>query len=204
MKPTEISGDMPKIGKWKHAVATKEEIKQILDYVKAREAGVYVADLFMYKTGTRSAATFSEVLATNFHIVEGVNIEAITDKGFHRKGRKQWDKIIPEDLKDLLMERWKENNNAFLGLEDKARDLNKEAYTAILKPNSPELELAMMEPNHFWRHMFAQHMLRETNWNYDAVAFLGGWDGTDMLKKVYGAPPIEMLRKLGMKFIPML
>lgn len=204
MKPTEISGDMPKIGKWKHAVATKKEIADILQYVKERNFRAFVADLFMYKTGTRSRATFSEVLKTNFHCVEGVNIVSIMDKGFHRKGRKQWDKIIPDDLKADLELLWELNNNPFEDLEDKARELNKEAYRAILQPNSPELDLALMEPNHFWRHMFAQHMLRETNWNYDAVAFLGGWDGTDMLKKVYGAPPIEMLRALGLQFIPKL
>ena len=74
----------------------------------------------------------------------------------------------------------------------------------VLKLNTPEYELAMKEPNHFWRHMFAQHTLRATDWNYDAVAFLGGWDGTDMLKKVYGAPPTETLRALGLKVIPTL
>lgn len=203
IKPSDISGDMPRLGKWKHAFANKAEITAILEYVKAKNYKAFVADLFMLKTGTRSTATFECCLKSNLHNIEGTNLLSITDKGFHRKGRSQKDKILSPDLLEHLNVLWQSGNNAFAGLDEQAlRDLNKEAYRAILEPNSQVLELALAEPNHFWRHMFAQHMLRATNWNYDAVAFLGGWDGTDMLKKVYGAPPEAMLRSLGVQFIP--
>jgi hypothetical protein len=205
LKPSEMSGDMPKIGKWKHAHIEKVVIDKILEHVRSRNYQAFVADLFMFKTATRSASAFSCCLKSNLHTAaDGTTVLTVLDKGFHRKGRKEWDKIITADLLEHLNALWLEHgNNAFEGLtEETLRGLNKDAYQLWLEPNSAEYDLAMTEPNHVWRHAFGGHMLRATKWNYDLVAYLGGWDSTDMLKKVYGAPPMDMIRKLGLEFIP--
>jgi len=57
--------------------------------------------------------------------------------------------------------------------------------------------------NHFWRHMFAQHMLRKTEWNYSATASLGGWSIT-ALERYYGRPPEEQVREWGFRHVPSL
>ncbi len=202
LKTTEVSGMMPPIGKWKHVFVPKDTINKILDYVKARNFVAFAADFTMFKTGTRSTAALSEYLRRKLRTEEGVHVIAVTDKGFHRTGRQTFDKIITDDLLDVLTQCWEMNgDNPFTGLsEESLRRLNKEAYQQFLKDDA--LDLGMTEPNHFWRHMFGAHMLRATNWNYTAVAELGSWSNEDMLKKVYGAPPQEMLRKVGLENIP--
>ena len=204
LKPSEVSGDMPKIGKWKHAFIEKPIVDKILGYVKERNYQAFVADYTMFKTATRVTAALTCFLKSNLHTVGGVNVVSVVDKGFHRKQRKEWDKIVTDDLLEHLHVCWLQyGNNAFEGLDQKTlSSLNKEAYAVFLDPASAEYDLAMSEPNHVWRHEFGGMMLRATAWNYDLVAYLGGWDSTDMLKKVYGAPPLEMIRKLGMEFIP--
>ena len=56
------------------------------------------------------------------------------------------------------------------------------------------------DSNHFWRHMFAQHMLRKTGWNYGIVAALGGWD-TKSLEESYGKPPQAIVQEWGKELI---
>jgi hypothetical protein len=204
IKTTEISGFPPKIGKWKHAVVKRPVITQILEFVKARNYQAYVADFTMFKTASRSAACFSEYLHSKVRQEEGTFVIAVTDKGFHRTGRATFDKILPADLMQDLETCWaKYGENPFEGLQEQTlRGLNKEAYKMFLSDNPMALDLGLTEPNHFWRHMFGRHMLEATNWNYTAVAELGGWANEDMLKKVYGAPPKEMLRKIGLDTIP--
>jgi len=41
-------------------------------------------------------------------------------------------------------------------------------------------------PFQFWRHQFAQHMLRATDWNYALVASFGDWK-VQTLEDYYGA-----------------
>jgi hypothetical protein len=74
----------------------------------------------------------------------------------------------------------------------------KMAYKEVI----PELEPKITRPHHFWRHQFAQHMLRATNWNYDLVAELGRWKDTKTLKECYGKPPIEVIAEWGLIYIP--
>lgn len=204
LKPTEMSGMMPPIGKWKHVKVPREVLSKILDYVKARNYQFYVADFTMFKTGTRSTAALTEYLKSKVREEEGVKVIAVTDKGFHRTGRQTFDKILPEDLLTDLEACWTQyGNNPFEGIkEQELRELNKEAYRALLTDNPMALDLGLTEPNHFWRHMFGRKMLEATAYNYTAVAELGSWANEDMLKKVYGAPPKELLRKIGLDTIP--
>lgn len=204
LKPTEMSGMMPPIGKWKHVKVSREVLTQILDYVKAISFQAFAFDFTMFKTGSRSTATLTEYLHSKLRTEEGAALIAVTDKGFHRTGRQTFDKIITDDLLEVLTVCWDTyGNNPFAGLEEQQlREYNKEAYRTYLADNPLALDLGLAEPNHFWRHMFGRHMLEATNWNYTAVAELGSWSNEDMLKKVYGAPPKEMLRKIGLANIP--
>jgi len=55
-------------------------------------------------------------------------------------------------------------------------------------------------PFHFMRHMFAQHMLRATGWNYGLVARLAGWT-VGALERYYGKMSEDQAMKLGKEHI---
>jgi integrase len=204
VKTTDISGDKGKLGKWSRVFVPRETIYQILNYVKERNFEAYVIDFFNYKTGTRIEATLNEVKKSNIHYDGGVHTITILDKGLHRHGRQTWEKLIPENLYVELFKLFQQNGEqAFPNVSyTTICELNKEAYNVFLKDNPEALELALHEPNHFWRHMAAQHTLRALNWNYDLVAELLGWTDTATLKACYGKPPREILRKAGLDVIP--
>ena len=218
LKPSQVSGLMTtgtthKLGRWKNVFVPKDTLKKILEYIKERDFIAYAADFTMFKTGCRSKATLTEFLHAKLRNEDGIYILTVTDKGFHRSGRQPFDKIIMSDLLEVLNICWEKNGeNAFAGLNSQyLRNLNKEAYKIFLADDidrdgtvkqESALELGLASPNHFWRHMFGSHMLRATGYNYTAVAELGSWKTEDMLKKVYGAPPKEMLRKIGLETIP--
>ena len=204
IKPTDIAGDKGEVGKDGKVFVPKEQLYQILNYVKERNFDFYVADHFSYKTATRLEATLSEAKKSNVREEDGTTLIEVIDKGLHRKGRQKWDKILPADLYNELSELFSQNGDrAFPNVNAQhLRELNKEAYETFLKDDPKALELGLKEPFHFWRHMFAQQMLRATSWNYDLVAELGGWSDTKTLKECYGLPPTEMIRKEGLEAIP--
>jgi hypothetical protein len=78
-------------------------------------------------------------------------------------------------------------------------NLNREA----LKRFVPELEPKIEMPNHFWRHMFFQHMLRVTDWNYAVCAEWGG-STVASLQESYSRPPEAVVREWGLKYMPTL
>ncbi len=212
--PQDIDGSAGKIGKYADVMASKAEINQIFSELKAVDFRVYVIAHFSYKTATRADASHKDCKKSNLHTESGAVIwenwsnlktctMTITDKGLHRTGRLTWNKQVDEQLYSELEGLWTMHgeDRAFAGMSlTYIRTTLKAAYRKFLKGRV--LELAMTEPMHFWRHMFAQHMLRATNWNYEIVAMLGGWLGTDILKKCYGAPTKEMLMKEGMAYLP--
>lgn len=175
IKSTDISGDKGKLGKWSRVFVQRELLYDILNYVKEKDFGCYVVDHFNLKTATRVKASLTEVKKGNVHFDGGFHTISIVDKGLHRKGRQTWEKFIPENLYAELFQLFQVNGEeAFKNVKyENLSELNKEAYRIFLKDNPEALDLALHEPNHFWRHMFAQHMLRATKWNYDLVAELG-------------------------------
>jgi hypothetical protein len=109
----------------------------------------------------------------------------------------------------------KYGNNAFAGIDGgELNKVNKEAYRIFLKDDyEPDgvtvkeysaLEMGLESPFHFWRHLFGRAMLEATSYNYTAVAVLGSWKSEAMLKEVYGAPPMAMIRKAGLEAIPLI
>ena len=86
----------------------------------------------------------------------------------------------------------------FKGLKGQVlNELLREAYRVVI----PEIASRIPFPFHFWRHMFAQHMLRASGWNYGLVASLGHWS-LEALRRYYGLPPKEELRKFGLATLP--
>jgi len=205
IKPTDIDGETSEVGKWKYVVVEKALLQEILAYIKERNYLAYVCDFAMYKTGTRIEATLSDFSKSNLTQEAGIAEMHITDKGFHRKGRQKWAKIVPDDLLKEFENIWNtiSKDRLFESLDpQELRELNKEAYRIYLKDQPKALELGLSDPCHFWRHMFAQHMLRASAWNYELVAYMGGWNGIDIIRRCYAAPAVEMLKKAGLQYVP--
>jgi len=161
----------------------------------------YVADEFMFKTGTRVTATLKaliENISKEFHTVR------VYDKGrhsIHPEG-KEWEKNISAKLWNNIMKLIgdRKTGKIFANIDNnELSTLNREA----LKRFVPDLEKKIGMPNHFWRHMFFQHMLRTTDWNYAVCAALGG-STVASLEESYGKPPKAIVKKWGLKFMPTL
>lgn len=175
-------------------------LQAIFDYLKKVCYEAYVVDLFMYTTGTRITATLKARLE-DIREVSGIYDIQIIDKG-----NKKWNKYIcPELLEEIkLLTGYPEKTagKIFTLTDDDMSEYNKEAYEIHFP------ELFVMYPdyrnwNHFWRHMFAQHMLRATGWNYAIVAALGGWD-IKSLEESYGKAPAAQIKQWGITQLPKL
>lgn len=222
LKPSEVSGEVTtgtthKIGRWKNVDVAKAKLDLIFEKLKAYNFQAYAAVFTAYKTASRHSAVLTEYLESKVRYDgEGTATLEVTDKGFHRKGRLSFTKLISSDLLVVLKECWKKyGNNPFNGLDDLGMmNKLKEIYKEVLaedfdtdgvtpKPYSA-LELALSSPFHFWRHMFGRKMLEATDYNYSVVAELGSWSDEAMLHKVYGAAPMKMLIKAGIKALPLI
>jgi len=194
-QPKKISGEKV-FGKYGHIFAPKPEIDQILNWLTKRDYLIGTFCKFMYKTATRAIATKTAKLG---NLNEEEKTIVVYDKGRKRQKQK-WTKYLDDELfhalKPLI-----DKGKLFERVDIvKARNLCKKAYKLFI----PELASEIPMPLHFWRHMFAQHMLRATNWNYTLVAMLGGWKDEPTLKINYGIPPQQIVRKWGLKYVPMI
>jgi len=198
-----ISGRKHKsVGKYARLYVEMPILEKILDYIREVNYECYVVTLFMFYTGTRIGATL-EARIENIRIEDDYIDIRVFDKGASGKygleGR-PWDKFIPyelwEEMKIIIGDR---TSGKIFSIEiDEVRKILRESYERVypeLLEKYPTLHVA-----HFWRHMFAQHMLRKTGWNYGVVAALGGWD-VKSLEESYGKPPIAMLREWGRRFV---
>jgi hypothetical protein len=176
-------------------------LNQMLSWIARNDFEAYVADDFMFKTGTRLSATLNA-------LIENISCEGRTifvyDKGrrsLYQHG-KEWQKQIPSrlwtDIQQIIGKRksgriFQHLKVAYLG------KLNRQALRMFV----PHLEPKISMPNHFWRHMFFQHMLRATDWNYAVCAELGG-STISSLQESYGKPPQAIVREWGLKYMPTL
>jgi len=92
----------------------------------------------------------------------------------------------------------------FIGDREKGKIFNIE-YLEISKLNREALnkycpKLKIHSPNHFWRHMFFQHILRKTEWNISLAAALGG-STTQSVEESYGQPPDYIVEEMGEKYM---
>jgi integrase len=193
---TDISGRLEEdAGQYADLFASKEKIYEIFDYLNERNHMAYLISKFSYKTASRLTASLEARWAFLNHEERTITV---FEKAIKGKGKRKCIKLLPEDLYVELMELEPKQGRIFQGLE--AQELNRllrEAYRAII----PEIAERIPKPFHFWRHMFAQHMLRASHWNYGLVASLGHWS-LEALRRYYGLPPKEELRKFGLATLP--
>lgn len=211
-----LSGAKSKgFGKFADLFVEKPILLGMLDYIKELNYEVYAATLFMYKTGTRINATLKARIEDMRTEREGDTLYreiTVHDKGRrskHAEG-KAWKKHIDEQLWNALKPFLVILNKDGVVLGNREKGLLFEHATeqdcaklnrAAMKVFIPSLNDRIPMPNHFWRHMFFQHMLRATDWNYKVAAALGGSTAASV-EESYGQPPRAVKRKWGLKYIP--
>jgi hypothetical protein len=187
-------------GKLADLFVPMETLEKMLEWIKTQNYEAYVVDKFMFKTGTRVTATL-EALIEKLTEIGNRGMIKVYDKGrrsIYPEGH-PWDKYIEpsllSELKVIIGNRTK--GKIFSMHADYLSRLNRVAIQRF----APEIleKYPNLDPNHFWRHMFAQHMLRKTNWNYAVVAKLGGWT-VSALQESYGEPSEELVKKWAEQF----
>jgi len=163
-------------GKYSHLYVEKERIEMIFYKLDQINHEVYLASKFAFKTATRLTAMLN-AHAKYFFEVGGQNFLFVFEKASRGKPKRKIKKFIPQALKDELRTQGK-----LFDVDE--RTLNT-TLRQVFKEVIPEIEKELKMPFHFWRHMFAQHMLRATGWNTSKVAKMGGW-GTEALERYYG------------------
>lgn len=185
-----VVGRSKSFGKYAKLHVEMSKLGQMLGWIKSQNYEAFCADLFMFKTGTRISATL-EALIEN---IVG-NTITVYDKGRHSKYPEghPWDKHLDVQLMEQLQKviGTRKNGKVFSVKADVMAELTRQA----IRQFAPEIleRYPDLMPNHFWRHMFAQHMLRLYDWNYGKVASLGGWT-PQALEESYGKPPDEVVK----------
>lgn len=188
-------GKHKSFGRYAELFCDMETIKKILDHVKRQSFEAYVADRFMLMTATRISATLRADIK---HLNRKEKYITVFDKG--RRVFKKWKKYLSDSLLydlDMLIG-GRKHGEIFNITKKEITLLNSEAiqkYAVEMMAKYPSFK----NWNHFWRHMFAQHMLRATKWNYAAVAKLGGWT-IQALQESYGEPPDNIVKEWGISF----
>ncbi len=158
---------------------------------------------FMYYTGTRIGSTNPDVqgcfgtrLNNPKHVLTGNKWSInLLDKG--EKGGLEWDKLLIGDgiikLKEYISSRF---NIDYDDVEAKMKMIDSYMFPIIrtnyhleriiMRTAIEKAGVVTRNPNHIWRHTFAQDGLHASDWNYELVASIGGWKDTGTLKKHYG------------------
>jgi len=200
-----ISGAKSKgYGKFARLYVEKDILNKMLEWIKGLNFEAYVIDRFMFKTATRISATLNARIEdlTKFEDHAEIRVFDKARRSIHPKG-KEWIKYIDPSLlaeiNQIISDR--KVGQIFVLTESEMAKINRSA----LETFCPELlkEYGDIMPNHFWRHMFAQHILRATDWNYGLVGELGGWT-PKALEESYGKPPQAIVKEWGLKYMPVL
>ena len=190
-----ISGHI-ELGKYADLYIERNKLDTVFYLMKNANYLAYSASKFSFKTGARKTATL-KALKKNLNLEERT-ITIFEKRKARQEVRREVKYIDDELLTDLKPLLTNEGENLFEGLDDTVwAETCREAYEQVI----PEVNKKIPMPIHFWRHMFAQHMLRATDWNYSVVASLGGWT-EEALKRSYGQPPQAVIAKWGLKYIP--
>lgn len=189
----EISGkQQTDAGKYAHLYVSKEKCYLILTFIKEISIEAYKACLFSFKTGARMGGVMS---AHSENVNKEEHTITIQEKASRGKAKRTMEKFISQDLWEILKLDYAQGK--IFNIEpQELRNLCKEAFKAII----PEKAEGIPMPFHFWRHMFAQHMLRKTKWNLAIVAELGGWT-TEALERYYGKMPRNFKMEFAKQYI---
>ena len=198
----EISGQLEQdAGKYAHLYAERDKLTKVFEYVEPLNKEVHDASFFSFKTASRLTATltahaknYKEMRLPNGDIERTIIVE---EKASLHKGKRRMEKVITDDLYEVLKPRLQKGGLLF-NIDRKAlHGILYSAYKEIIPELADEIPMVF----HFWRHQFAQHLLRETGWNYGLVARLGGWT-TQTLEKYYGKMDRKIVMEQGRKHIP--
>jgi len=174
-----ISGKLEKEkGQYAHLYTNKTN--EIFAWLKDFNYEAYLISKFAFKCGgVRKTASLNA--EAQYVDVENKTI-ILFEKANRNAPKRKVTKEIPDDLFEELLPRIKAEGKLFnIDYKDLCKIL-RACYKAVI----PELEPNIPMPFHFWRHQFAQHMLRKTKWNYALVALLGDWK-VQTLEDYYGA-----------------
>ena len=182
-------------GKYAKLFVKMKRLREMLNWIKNINFEAYVADSFMLKNGTRIDATL-EALIQNMAEVGEEAVITVYDKGRKSKYPKghPWEKKIDSQLlweiKQLIGDR--KHGKIFSITYDAISRINRKA----LERFCPEIlkQYPKLYINHFWRHMFFQHILRKCGWNYTIAGALGGAHPLSV-EESYGKPPEETIKQ---------
>ena len=194
VRSTDISGELEQdAGQYAYLYISKEKIYQIFEWLKRINQDAYRASKFAYTTASRITATLE---ASTEYINKEERTILVFEKSKPRKKKRRFKKQIRQDLwKELDLDHRK--GKLFNITAEEINKLLRQAYKEII----PELEPQIPQPFHFWRHMFAQHMLRASGWNTQMVAKLGGWT-VATLERYYGKMDEQTAFKDAKKILP--
>ena len=183
VKSTDISGELEEdAGQFADLYVSREKVYELLAEIKSMNLVAYQASFFAYKTASRIHATLnadSQFLNYEEHKL------TVFEKSSSRKAKKKVIKLLPDDL--WLQMPLDRKGLLFPIEESKINEIIRTAMKKVI----PEIEPRITRPFHFWRHMYAQHMLRSKNpdgsiqWNTGLVARTGNWS-VEALERYYG------------------
>lgn len=149
---------------------------------------------FMYYSATRKQGTSFAHFGDSRHLIEDGYLEIhLVDKG--EGGGEHWNKRFVDDGYKKMEEYFERRFNIQSMDEILKRKgvmfplIRGDRYKHECKYMRIAQETAgcvIHQPNHIWRHTFAQDCLYATNYNYELTAAIGGWKTTEVLKLHYG------------------
>lgn len=154
--------------------------------------------IFLYYTGTRKTATL-EATWSNVEDLEWkkpINRITVLDKGLHRKGRKTWHKRMTGDFLEGMKAFWEaigkpKEGRIFPFTDHQIYEFFKICYVEADIPKKTYDKMTI----HVWRHTACQDLLEATNYNYELVGAILGWENIETMKKSYGKVGESVIEK---------
>lgn len=194
IKSSEISGKLEEdAGKYNTLKISAENRDAVFKFLEARNHEAFLISKFGYITATRLTAALE---ADSQYVDHEDRAIWVFEKASKGKPKKKVKKYLTNDLYEEVKDR---TGRIFNIDENTLNKLLREAYEAII----PEMNKIIPMPFHFWRHCFAQDMLRASGWNYALVASMGNWS-VDALTKYYGSPNEKDVRAFVLETLPKL
>lgn len=179
-------------GQYKNLFVEKETLERMLQSIQGQSFEAYVIDCLMFHNGLRiNAALGTDGLARieDFNTVGNWRTITVLEKFRETKTFK----LSPKDAELIAQVIGDRKEGKIFSLTDTEMSLfNNQAIDEFC----PEIKQKYdhIHPNHFWRHMAAQHLLRITDRNSKAVAAL--MQCTEQsLNESYGAATSEDIEK---------
>lgn len=123
-------------------------------------------------------------LSSNRKTVKAMQV-TVFDKG--KKGKEKRVKPILAILQKQLIKYDVEHRTGrlFPFNDEELRDIMKKVY------EKAGIERKIRQPLHVWRHTFAKHYHRKTNYNTTFCCMVGGWNDEKTFKDCYGKPELK-------------